>query len=254
MRVAALVNAVAAGSSPEAATAELVAYLADEVLPHALAEEHTIYRVAATRAELAATVTDMIAEHRSLASGIEQLATASTGPDAARQAEAIAALFAAHVGEGERPIATSVCLSTTRWTWRSCWYTCSASPRRPTRRRRSVRTHRHPTPRPWCCRCCWRRRPTWRRPARETGRAKLAASAWAALRVPRPELAVRVTAALHRLARLVSAEPVTFHAADDGHDRGGDPHLDVRDLARRSVTSRSSPSTTPLPPEPVSFS
>ena len=24
---------------------------------------------------------------------------------------------------------------------------------------------------------------------------------------------------------------MTFHAADDGHDRGGDRHLDVRDLA-----------------------
>ena len=49
--------------------------------------------------------------------------------------------------------------------------------------------------------------------------------------VPRPELAVRVTVALHRLVRLVTAEPVAFRSVCDGHDADGDPELDVRDLA-----------------------
>ena len=99
IRVAALAGAVAAGSVYEAPTAELVAYLADEVIPHALAEEQTIYRVASIRAGLAETVTEMIEEHRSLASAIKQLAGASTGSDAVRQAESISALFAAHVAK-----------------------------------------------------------------------------------------------------------------------------------------------------------
>jgi hypothetical protein len=96
--VAALTS-VAAGSAHEAATIELAAYLADKVLPHALAEEQTIYRVAGTRAGLAGTVTEMIGEHRSIAFAIEQLANIATESEAARQAESIAALFAAHVAK-----------------------------------------------------------------------------------------------------------------------------------------------------------
>jgi iron-sulfur cluster repair protein YtfE (RIC family) len=99
IRVAALAGAATAGNAHEVPTAELTAYLTDEVLPHALAEEQTIYRVARTRAGLANTVSEMIDEHRSLASAIEQLAGVSTGSDAARQAESISALFAAHVAK-----------------------------------------------------------------------------------------------------------------------------------------------------------
>ena len=79
--------------------AELVAYLADEVLPHALAEEHTIYRVASARVELSDTVAEMIAEHRSLASATERLADVRIGDVAKAQAQEIAALFAAHVAK-----------------------------------------------------------------------------------------------------------------------------------------------------------
>ncbi|MHB8191099.1 MAG: hemerythrin domain-containing protein [Ferrimicrobium sp.] len=77
--------------------AELVAYLADEVLPHALAEEHTIYQVASVRLQLVTTVTEMINEHRSLATAIEQLARTSEGAEAANRGVEIGSLFQAHV-------------------------------------------------------------------------------------------------------------------------------------------------------------
>ncbi|MGH9092957.1 MAG: DUF2249 domain-containing protein, partial [Acidimicrobiales bacterium] len=60
---------------------------------------------------------------------------------------------------------------------------------------------------------------------------RLAASAWSALRVPRPELAVRVTAALHRLNRLVRPELASFRPASDARPLVSDSELDVRDLA-----------------------
>jgi uncharacterized protein (DUF2249 family) len=65
---------------------------------------------------------------------------------------------------------------------------------------------------------------------------RLVASAWATLRVDRPDLAVRVTAALHRLARLVVGQPVAFRTAgdtsgDSSDTAGADPELDVRALA-----------------------
>jgi len=45
-RVGALRAAVEGERAYEPAAAELVAYVADEVLPHALAEEHTVYQAA----------------------------------------------------------------------------------------------------------------------------------------------------------------------------------------------------------------
>ncbi len=58
---------------------------------------------------------------------------------------------------------------------------------------------------------------------------RLVASAWAALRDPRPDLAVRVTAALHGLVRTVTAQPVRFTSGAEAAP--SDRVLDVRELA-----------------------
>ncbi len=67
---------------------------------------------------------------------------------------------------------------------------------------------------------------------------RLAAAAWAALREPRPDLAVTVTAALHGLARHAGGAPVQAGPAGGNpavRTPASDPDLDVRDLppARR---------------------
>jgi uncharacterized protein (DUF2249 family)/hemerythrin-like domain-containing protein len=98
-RALALGQAAASGDPYDSATAELVAYLAEEVLPHALGEEHTIYRTAKSLPELAATVGEMIGEHRRLAAMIDDLGEAMDGPAAVSQAEQIATLFTAHVAK-----------------------------------------------------------------------------------------------------------------------------------------------------------
>ena len=94
-RADAVSGVVAAGRPYRTAVAGLVAYLAEEVLPHAAAEEKTIYPAAA-RAGLAGTVEEMIAEHVTLASASKRLAAVTDGPAAAGQAQEIAALFTAH--------------------------------------------------------------------------------------------------------------------------------------------------------------
>src|ERR1035441_4068853 len=71
--------AVESGIAYEPAVAALFAYLAEEVLPHAVAEEHSIYRVAGARADLADTVNEMTAEHRVLTSTTQSLANAQIG-------------------------------------------------------------------------------------------------------------------------------------------------------------------------------
>ena len=90
------------GIAYEPAAAALVAYLAEQVLPHAMAEEHTIYRVAgarADRADLVDTVHEMTAEHRVLTSATESLANAATAPAALEQAKQIGTLFTVHVNK-----------------------------------------------------------------------------------------------------------------------------------------------------------
>ena len=98
-RVGALRAAVESQDHHETAAAELVAYLAKEVLPHAMAEEHTLYQAAVAREDLAETVAGMVDEHRRLVSLAERLATAGDGAAAVAEAEAIGALFAGHVAK-----------------------------------------------------------------------------------------------------------------------------------------------------------
>jgi iron-sulfur cluster repair protein YtfE (RIC family) len=96
-RVATLRAALASGTRYQASAAELVRYLADEVLPHAQAEEQTIYPAAGQKPDLAGTVKQMTDEHRRLADLSEQLARAAGGQEALVAANAIGPLFAAHV-------------------------------------------------------------------------------------------------------------------------------------------------------------
>ena len=72
-------------------------YLAGEVLPHAEAEELTLYPAAAqTRGELVRTLT---AEHRTLAYLAGRLRPGADGGEAATVSEWIATLFAGHVAK-----------------------------------------------------------------------------------------------------------------------------------------------------------
>jgi iron-sulfur cluster repair protein YtfE (RIC family) len=94
--VAAVSWAVAAGRPHEVALAGLVAYLAEQVLPHAAAEEETLYPAAA-HGNLTRTISEMIDEHRVLSAAAGRLARECDGAAAAEQAGQIADLFAAHV-------------------------------------------------------------------------------------------------------------------------------------------------------------
>lgn len=70
----------------------------EAMLAHHRALQENVGILVAALAGTAAAA-EMIDEHRSLALAIEHLADASTGSDAARQAESISALFAAHVAK-----------------------------------------------------------------------------------------------------------------------------------------------------------
>ncbi len=226
-RVAHLV--AAADGSFEPPVAELVAYLAAEVLLHAVAEEHSIYQVARSRPELETTVAGMIDEHRQLVASVERLATAGTGGDARTEAEAIDALFAEHVAKENElilpPLAADpgvdlagVLVQMHRLTEAAQRDTTPDEFTAPDAETTLIGLLLDAT--------------GALADAGQTDRAcRLVAAGWAAVRLPRPDLAVRVTGALHRLARSAGAEPVAFSTAPHHAEPGGDAELDVRPLA-----------------------
>ena len=76
-----------------------VELLRGEILPHAVAEEQTLYDVGSTLAPSRLLVTAMIAEHRRLAALIDRLESARTPVGMASTALAVRVLFEAHLAK-----------------------------------------------------------------------------------------------------------------------------------------------------------
>lgn len=227
-RADALRSAVAAGAGAgyEARVAELVAYIADEVLPHALAEEQTVYPAAGRKPDLEATVEEMTSEHRRLARLSEELAAATDPRSALEAASTVTLLFSSHVGKENDlllpRLRSDQALAGLLGDMHS-----------------ALEAARHDGPvgagelgadalGPVLGLLLEASRAL--AAVGEGERAcRLVASAWVALREPRPDLAARVTAALHGLARSVNSDPVQFTPRP-----GTSPTekvLDVRELA-----------------------
>jgi iron-sulfur cluster repair protein YtfE (RIC family) len=259
-RVTAVARA-ASGGPHELAVAELVAYLADDVLPHALAEEETIYPAAGERDDLAGLVSEMIAEHRDLASAAERLPGAPAAA-AAEQATKIAALFTDHVAK-ENDILLPALLPARG---ASLAQLLGQMHRRAQVVPEATAPGTEPAgdadatpaadPAPAVLRLLLEAAPELARAGEGDRACRLAASAWAALRAPRPDLAARVTAALHGLARRAAAESVGRAAGLPGSLHRGRGRRQGRILVstfarcpRRGAMSRSSPRTMPFPRE-----
>jgi len=97
--VAALRDAVAAGRAHEPAKGALVAFVDQHVLPHAAAEEGSIYPAAADDARVELFVDSMVLEHRELERKAQTLRSAETAARALSSAEGLAAVFAVHVAK-----------------------------------------------------------------------------------------------------------------------------------------------------------
>ncbi len=227
-RVAALTEAVASGGRHEVALADLISYVASEVLPHAMAEEHSIYAVAAARPELAGTVGAMVEEHRSLASMAEELAKSTGGARAAELARTIGEVFAAHVTkENERllpPLAADEGTDLAQLVVQMHRLTEAAQRETPAHDDLGA-----PDPEEGTLALLLEATAALSSAGETDHACRLVASAWSVLRMPRPELAVRTTAALHRLVRQIASAPVAMTPRRDAPATG--EVLDVRLLA-----------------------
>lgn len=98
-RVAALCAAAEHSAPYDQELTALRGYLAGEILPHAQAEERTLYAAAVTQARGGQLVRTLTAEHRELAGLADQLQSGGRGDTVAAVAESIATLFASHAAK-----------------------------------------------------------------------------------------------------------------------------------------------------------
>ncbi|HEU0242782.1 MAG TPA: hemerythrin domain-containing protein [Candidatus Limnocylindrales bacterium] len=97
-RVVALHSAARRDTPYEADRDAIVAFLDAEIVPHAMAEEQTLYRAADTGVS-ALLVEAMLAEHRDLVGRVDELRRAADPITAVAGASAILALFESHLAK-----------------------------------------------------------------------------------------------------------------------------------------------------------
>lgn len=228
-------GAVAARRPYGAAVAGLIAYLAEEVLPHAAAEEGVIYPAAAAHADMADIVGEMIAEHVTLSELGARLPALTDGAAAARQAQQIAELFAAHAARENDVLlpalldAQSVDLAALLEQMHGDAGQGHAGDHAPAP---SAASQAEEDLQATVVSLLLQAAAALARAGEADRACKIAASGWAALRDARPDLAVKVTAALHGLARRVGEGSDGLAGGEqDGTGDREDSVLDVRDLA-----------------------
>ncbi len=95
-----MLAAVAASGEPVRPVRNLLrAFIADEVLPHARAEERTLYRAARRDPGASLLVQALISDHRALAAKAAALGEPAPPAAVAAEAAVISALFASHVAK-----------------------------------------------------------------------------------------------------------------------------------------------------------
>jgi uncharacterized protein (DUF2249 family) len=219
----------AGGEHFEPAVAELVAYLGDEILPHAAAEEQTIYPEAAAHEELTEVVDQMVGEHKRLLALTEELASVKNAFAAAATSDEIVELFVAHVGKENDLLLPQLVADegVDLADLLSKMHAFSEAAKDAGRFDHQVSVIR---PEEVLLSLLLEATDELARAGEGDRACELAAAAWKGVRGAHPDLAVRVTAALHRLAKASTSVPITFRAAGaDGN--GAEADLDVRALA-----------------------
>lgn len=230
-RVDAFVAVGGVGGASARAAAELVAYLAGEVLPHAQAEELTVYRSARSHPDLTGAVEEMIREHHAFADTIERLAGSPDSTDARSDAEQLAALFSVHVAK-ENDIVLPALVADPDVNLGAVLAEMHGLVEAATHDAAKDTSQSNADPLKALVSLLLKAATALAQADRGDQACRLAAAAWAVLRQSRPDLAVRVTAALHGLARQADPAPVTLSPASrPAGDGPVDTELDVRSFA-----------------------
>ena len=98
-RVSAVQQAARSGQDVTAARDAVVAWSRDELLPHAAAEEQTVYAAAAERPEGRLLIEALVADHRVIAGLVDRVADAADAITAVGAAASLESLFLAHMAK-----------------------------------------------------------------------------------------------------------------------------------------------------------
>lgn len=211
------------GESEEPLKSDLIKYFDSEVVPHALAEEHSIYEAAEAKVGLADLIAEMTQEHKIL---IGELTELKRDSDATKvHANRLASLFSQHVAKenelilpillDSNEVDLTVVLSEMHQLFEAAKQSAASSNSQPEDLDARLLSLLLDST----------------KEIAKMGNSDLAsritASAWAALEGDRPDLASKATTALHRLIDLRHSEPVQLsrtHRAEIAKE------LDVRPL------------------------
>ena len=244
-RAGAVFRAAVDSRPHEPAVADFVAYLGEEVLPHAAAEEKTIYPAVVAHTHLGDLIGEMITEHASLSMSAARLTTLTDAAAAAKQAESIAELFTAHAAkENDVLLPALIADGTVDLADLLGQMHHSIEPVAPAGEGNGE------DPQAAVLSLLLHATGALARADKADLACRIAASAWAAIHETRPDLATKVTTALHGLTRRVdgvAAAESAHHCdcehedaaqepgvrglrlADDANDE--EPDLDVRRVA-----------------------
>ncbi len=209
------------------ATAALLAYLAGEVLPHALAEEASVYRAAAALPGLAPLIGGLIVEHHELARLGDDLSPAAPADVRRAAARRVRLLFADHVG-AENDVVLPALRDGAPGSLPALLEAMHEQLSAPVAPPASASISADDA----LFDLVVQASDELDRAGAPDAASRLLARAWTVLRAPRPDLARRVTSRLHRVAR--SLEPTAVSIATPSTSAPSDADsLDVRSLPPR---------------------
>jgi len=205
---------------------DLILYLNSEVVPHAIAEEHTLYQVAVSKLGLSELVKEMTSEHIVLVSEIEALGNVSSDKEAVEHSDRFASLFLRHVAKENDLILPKLLssqdvdlvevLEEMHELFEAAKESSASKQGNGTDIAAALVSLLLDATKELA------------KSGQRDQAARLTASAWAVLQAERPELANKTTVALHRLVNSRNSESVTLSTSRHGNV---DKELDVRSLA-----------------------
>ncbi|HET9080506.1 MAG TPA: DUF2249 domain-containing protein [Trebonia sp.] len=225
-RAGAVSAAATAGQPYEPAMADFIAYVGEELLPHAAAEEQTIYPAVAAHTALGGLVGEMITEHAVLSASASRLTTLTDGGEVAGQARQIAELFAAHAAKENDVLLPALLADST-----VNLAELLGQMHHDLEERLPVGAPSGQDPQATVLSLLLQATGALARAGDADRACRIAASAWAAVRETRPDLAAKVTSALHGLVRKADGDaPHGSPGPGVSEAPASDLEFDVRDL------------------------
>ncbi|NNN21501.1 MAG: DUF2249 domain-containing protein [Acidimicrobiales bacterium] len=226
-RVLILNSSAESGDGFASAMAGVVSYFATEIIPHAIAEEATIYRVGHEIESLSLTIDDLVKEHKQIIGFVNELAVVSDPKEAASISSTLLSVFQNHVAVENGDILSSlvnnadISLGSLLEEMHGALASLNASDS-PNNENSSLTES--------LCDLIIEATKELQKAGSPDKACTIAASAWSTINKQDPKLANRLNTHLHRLVAAINRQQVELGATKRKFDASNDIELDVRPL------------------------